>query len=287
MNDTTTRVPTEYTPLEQLTYEQAFRRAGSQRGCPGIWAAPAGGDLAPVRARPGAGALLRQPAGPGGTEAPAPHRRDAGGFHASGVSVMVMQGVLSNTILIAAVLAWAIAQTIKVPVYYLQRQRWNWAILLSPGGMPSSHTALVTAAAHAIGLFAGFDHASLRPGGGCRHCGGLRRYRYPPPGGVPGGADQPMIRDLASGHPLKSEKLREVLGHTPLEALGGVSPGARDCPGGLAPGGLNAASQPSPDGSSPARPPLPLSSATSAARTFRIPAPIRRRRQTHAGRPAA
>jgi len=31
-----------------------------------------------------------------------------------------------------------------------------------------------------------------------------------------------MIRDLASGHPLKSEKLREVLGHTPLEALGCV-----------------------------------------------------------------
>ena len=30
-----------------------------------------------------------------------------------------------------------------------------------------------------------------------------------------------MIQDLASGHPLKQELLREVLGHTPLEALGG------------------------------------------------------------------
>jgi acid phosphatase family membrane protein YuiD len=31
-----------------------------------------------------------------------------------------------------------------------------------------------------------------------------------------------MINDLASGHPLKEELLREVLGHTPLEALGGI-----------------------------------------------------------------
>ena len=31
-----------------------------------------------------------------------------------------------------------------------------------------------------------------------------------------------MIQDLASGHPLKQELLREVLGHTPLEALGGL-----------------------------------------------------------------
>jgi acid phosphatase family membrane protein YuiD len=31
-----------------------------------------------------------------------------------------------------------------------------------------------------------------------------------------------MVRDLASGHPLREEQLREVLGHTPLEALGGM-----------------------------------------------------------------
>jgi acid phosphatase family membrane protein YuiD len=31
-----------------------------------------------------------------------------------------------------------------------------------------------------------------------------------------------MISDLSSGHPLKQELLREVLGHTPLEALAGT-----------------------------------------------------------------
>jgi len=31
-----------------------------------------------------------------------------------------------------------------------------------------------------------------------------------------------MIQDLTTGHPLKSQELREVLGHTPLEALTGI-----------------------------------------------------------------
>ena len=31
-----------------------------------------------------------------------------------------------------------------------------------------------------------------------------------------------IINDLTSGHPLKQEQLREVLGHTPGEALGGI-----------------------------------------------------------------
>jgi acid phosphatase family membrane protein YuiD len=135
---------------------------------------------------------------------------------------MVISGLLTNYVLIAAVLAWAIAQAIKVPVYYLQHRRWNWAILLSPGGMPSSHSALVTAAAHAIGLFVGFGTplfalAVVVTIVVVYDATGIRRQA-----GLQAALINLMIRDLASGHPLKSEKLREVLGHTPLEALGGV-----------------------------------------------------------------
>lgn len=135
---------------------------------------------------------------------------------------MSLYGVFSNTILITGVVAWAVAQTIKVPVYYLQHRRWNWAILLSPGGMPSSHTALVTATAHSIGLFLGFDTplfalAMVVAIVVIYDATGIRRQA-----GLQAALINAMIRDLASGHPLKSEKLREVLGHTPLEALGGV-----------------------------------------------------------------
>jgi acid phosphatase family membrane protein YuiD len=31
-----------------------------------------------------------------------------------------------------------------------------------------------------------------------------------------------MINDLATGHPLKEEQLREVLGHTPIQVLAGT-----------------------------------------------------------------
>ena len=138
------------------------------------------------------------------------------------MSLMSLQGVFSNTILIAGVAAWVIAQTIKVPVDYLRHQRWNWAILLSPGGMPSSHAALVTATAHSIGLFVGFDTplfalAMVVAIVVIYDATGVRRQA-----GLQAALINAMIRDLASGHPLKSEKLREVLGHTPLEALGGV-----------------------------------------------------------------
>jgi len=136
--------------------------------------------------------------------------------------LMSLSGVLANYVLIAALIAWAIAQVIKVPVDYLQHRRWNWAILLSPGGMPSSHAALVTATAHAIGLFVGFDTplfalAVVIAIVVVYDATGIRRQA-----GLQAALINAIIRDLASGHPLKSERLREVLGHTPLEALGGV-----------------------------------------------------------------
>jgi uncharacterized protein len=135
---------------------------------------------------------------------------------------MGLTGFFSNTVLIAALVAWVIAQAIKVPVDYMRHRHWNWAILLSPGGMPSSHAALVTAAAHAIGLFFGFDRplfalAVVVAIVVVYDATGIRRQA-----GLQAALINAMIRDLASGHPLKSEKLREVLGHTPLEALGGV-----------------------------------------------------------------
>ncbi len=136
-----------------------------------------------------------------------------------------MKDIFVNHILIAACIAWVIAQIIKVPIEYLRKRRWNWALLFSVGGMPSSHSALVTGVAHGIGLYQGFssplfalafvmtvivayDATGIRRQAG-RHASLINR----------------MIQDLASGHPLKNEELRVVLGHTPMEALAGVALG--------------------------------------------------------------
>jgi hypothetical protein len=128
----------------------------------------------------------------------------------------------SYYVLIAALIAWAIAQTLKVPVEYLQTHKWNWALLIQAGGMPSSHSALVVAAAHAIGLSVGFGSALFALAFViCMvvvyDATGIRRQA-----GIHAELINAMINDLAAGNPLKQKQLAEVLGHTPAEAFGGI-----------------------------------------------------------------
>jgi acid phosphatase family membrane protein YuiD len=127
-----------------------------------------------------------------------------------------------NYVLIAGAIAWTIAQTVKVPIEYLKTRRWNWSLLFRAGGMPSSHSALVTAVAHSLGLFYGFDSPFFAIGLTLAmvvvyDATGIRRQA-----GKHAELINAMINDLASGHPLKEEQLREVLGHTPIEAFAGV-----------------------------------------------------------------
>lgn len=133
-----------------------------------------------------------------------------------------MSQLLSNYALIAGLVAWTIAQIVKVPLEYLQTHRWNWALLLRAGGMPSSHSALVIGIAYATGLFGGFDQPLFALAVALSmvvvyDATGIRRQA-----GRHAELINAMINDLTSGHPLKEEQLREVLGHTPLEALAGV-----------------------------------------------------------------
>src|SRR5258708_31084798 len=71
---------------------------------------------------------------------------------------MILPGLFQNFILIAALIAWASAQIIKLPIEYLRSRRWKWGLLLSTGGMPSSHSALIIGVANSIGLHLGFDN---------------------------------------------------------------------------------------------------------------------------------
>jgi acid phosphatase family membrane protein YuiD len=130
--------------------------------------------------------------------------------------------IFSNPVLIAGLIAWGIAQLVKVPLNYQLTRRWDWVLLLRAGGMPSSHSALVAAVAHAIGLFVGFDTplfalALVIAIIVIYDATGIRRQA-----GMQAEVLNTMIRDLARGHPLKQAELREVLGHTPLEALAGT-----------------------------------------------------------------
>jgi uncharacterized protein len=133
-----------------------------------------------------------------------------------------LRDLFSNNILIASAIAWTIAQVVKVPLDYLRTRRWDWALLLRAGGMPSSHSALVASAAHGIGLHAGYNSpifaiAFVLAVVVIYDATGIRRQA-----GKHAALINAMIEDLVAGHPLKEEQLLEVLGHTPLEALAGT-----------------------------------------------------------------
>jgi acid phosphatase family membrane protein YuiD len=133
-----------------------------------------------------------------------------------------MYSLFYNYVLLSGLIAWVIAQTIKVPLEYLRRHKWNWSLLFRAGGMPSSHSALITAIAHSIGLFEGFNTSLFGLAFAIAivviyDATGIRRQA-----GRHAELINAMINDLTSGHPLKGEELLEVLGHTPLEAVAGI-----------------------------------------------------------------
>lgn len=130
--------------------------------------------------------------------------------------------LLQNDPLLAAVAAWGLAQIIKVPLDYAFTRELNWHLLLSAGGMPSSHAALVAGLAWAIGLENGFGSSVFAIAAVFAmiviyDATGVRRAA-----GEHARVINRMIEDLATGHPLKEEELKELLGHTPGQVLAGT-----------------------------------------------------------------
>jgi uncharacterized protein len=129
--------------------------------------------------------------------------------------------IWQNHILIPALTAWALAQVIKIPLDYLVTHRWNWNLLRSPGGMPSSHSALVIGILVSSGLYAGFDSSSfaiaaalamvvIYDATGIRRQAGMHAQRI-----------NTIIRTFLEGQPISQADLKEVLGHTPRQVMVG------------------------------------------------------------------
>ncbi|MBN2257707.1 MAG: divergent PAP2 family protein [Anaerolineaceae bacterium] len=136
--------------------------------------------------------------------------------------IPINNNILGNSVLITALVAWTLAQILKLPAGYIRAHQWQWSLIFSAGGMPSSHSALISATTLAIGLFHGFGSPlfalALAIGmivvydaAGIRHQAGKHAQKI-----------NLMIDALFQGHPVSDTALKEVLGHTPLEALMGV-----------------------------------------------------------------
>ena len=70
----------------------------------------------------------------------------------------VLQEFFDNSSLAWGLVACGVAQLSKLLLELILHRRWRPAVLLETGGMPSSHSALVTGTAACIGWTLGFDH---------------------------------------------------------------------------------------------------------------------------------
>ena len=65
--------------------------------------------------------------------------------------------ILDNAVLAWGLAACGLAQVSKLLFELIFKQRWRPSVLIETGGMPSSHSALVTGTASGVGLQLGFD----------------------------------------------------------------------------------------------------------------------------------
>jgi acid phosphatase family membrane protein YuiD len=135
---------------------------------------------------------------------------------------MIFGNIFNNHVLLTGLAGWFLAQMLKIPIGFLRSHRWNWALFFGAGGMPSSHSALVTSTAAAVGLYYGFDNPVFAVATAIAmivvyDATGIRRQA-----GMQAQKINILVEELLKGHPISDKHLREVLGHTPLEAMGGV-----------------------------------------------------------------
>ena len=133
-----------------------------------------------------------------------------------------MNELFSNRILQAVFVPWLIAQISKPIIEYIRKRRINMRLLVSAGGMPSSHSASVCALATAVGiqesvtstLFAMaflFAIIVMYDAAGVRRAASIQAHIL-----------NQIIDELFQGHPISETRLRELLGHTPVEVVAGA-----------------------------------------------------------------
>src|SRR5690349_13573353 len=135
---------------------------------------------------------------------------------------MNLATLLDNKVLVAVMIGWIVAQALKIPTEYLRSRRWMWAMFLAAGGMPSSHSALMVSGTLAVGLYHGFDNPLFAIAVGitmiiAHDASGVRRQA-----GMHAERINVLFDELLKGHIWDQNDLKEVIGHTPLEVVGGI-----------------------------------------------------------------
>lgn len=136
----------------------------------------------------------------------------------------VLEALISNRALVCAVTGWFVAQVLKTIIHTLLTRSFDPERLVGSGGMPSSHSATVCALAVAAGQIYGLDSFAFAVSVifaiiVMHDAMGVR---------LETGKQAKLLNEIIAtfktmeGKPLTEEKLKEFVGHTPLQVLAGA-----------------------------------------------------------------
>ena len=135
-----------------------------------------------------------------------------------------LNDLLHNTVFMAAATGWLVAQILKTIIYTFLNRKFDPERLVDSGGMPSSHSATVCALATAAGFQYGigsfeFAISAILAIIVMYDARGVRRET-----GIQAQVLNEMIMFWEKmGQPLSyEEKLKEFVGHTPLQVFAGA-----------------------------------------------------------------
>jgi uncharacterized protein len=130
--------------------------------------------------------------------------------------------ILDNRILMIALFACLLAQLLKAIVAVIQHGKIDVRAMIGTGGMPSAHSALVTALAMGVGQTAGWASGEfaiafcfaiivMYDAAGVRQAAGKQARIL-----------NQILDELFHEHPTFNEdRLKELLGHTPVQVIAG------------------------------------------------------------------
>jgi acid phosphatase family membrane protein YuiD len=136
-----------------------------------------------------------------------------------------MIGLLHNPAVIYPIVAWWVAQGIKILIHYWRSHKFEPRLIAAPGGMPSSHSAFVCSIAVAIAMREGMNSSLFALSVGLAgvvmyDAAGVRRAA-----GRQATVLNQIVEELFQGHPISDRKLQELLGHTPTQVVVGATCG--------------------------------------------------------------
>lgn len=134
----------------------------------------------------------------------------------------VLLQLRQNHNLIVTLIAWVLAQSIKVAIGVIRERKFDFRWFVGPGGIPSSHAAGAAALATSIGLRNGFDTVYFALAVAFAVVVMFDAQNVRRSAGKQAQILNKMMEDIYWQGRIEEVRLRELLGHTPVEVFLGM-----------------------------------------------------------------